>query len=431
MTVLGSSPIPDNASPPAIPDSVLLDDAGLLMVDAVCMRCRYNLRSMRPDGNCPECGESVALSLAEAARRGGPDDLTLGHMTYLGRTCYLLAGVVWPLFCFGLSFSRPVMGPDWQSGRLYDYIKLLLGGPPTWVFYPWLLFAMTSLALIVLRPARFGGSRWLRFGVYSGILLAIQYHVIEAVTVGDSLLGTVLMITIPLAVTAGVVAGVAGFCRIRKQRFRPKTRAIVGWIAFCLGLPILVFSPGIVVLMITAPCWTLAAYVLLTIRLLRSSEKGARRTPWWAWPIWLGGWGASWGGAIHLMLIEYSKLPLTKPDCYVSTVAARGHPWIVGSEEARVSHTVTIRVNDQMRRLKAAELVLSVILPHCHRFCRRVYNFLGPKLARRLNHPLLADVAYLTLKPLEWMCMGMLRLVAPGANALTKSLYRGPQGMKV
>lgn len=40
---------------------------------------------------------------------------------------------------------------------------------------------------------------------------------------------------------------------------------------------------------------------------------------------------------------------------------------------------------------------------------RRVYDYIGPRLARRLVHPLLADAAYLLLKPFEWLGWEIVR----------------------
>jgi hypothetical protein len=39
------------------------DDAGHIVDDQICRRCGYNLRGLRRDGRCPECGTAVALSL--------------------------------------------------------------------------------------------------------------------------------------------------------------------------------------------------------------------------------------------------------------------------------------------------------------------------------------------------------------------------------
>lgn len=40
----------------------LYDDAGTIIKDLYCRRCGYNLRGLRDDGRCPECGSAVGLS---------------------------------------------------------------------------------------------------------------------------------------------------------------------------------------------------------------------------------------------------------------------------------------------------------------------------------------------------------------------------------
>jgi hypothetical protein len=50
----------------------LLTDAGRLAVTIRCVKCGYNLRTLSPDGACPECGEAVARSLDGSALRFAP-----------------------------------------------------------------------------------------------------------------------------------------------------------------------------------------------------------------------------------------------------------------------------------------------------------------------------------------------------------------------
>jgi hypothetical protein len=81
-------------------------------------------------------------------------------------------------------------------------------------------------------------------------------------------------------------------------------------------------------------------------------------------------------------------------------------------------------VNDQLRTLKAFELMISMLSPAAHRALRSVYNRLGPRLAAALVHPLAADAAYLALKPLEWFARLALRVALGRHVALIARLYR-------
>ena len=49
-------------TPDASAESIF-DEAGVITIDTTCRRCGYNLRGLRRDGRCPECGTAVAMSL--------------------------------------------------------------------------------------------------------------------------------------------------------------------------------------------------------------------------------------------------------------------------------------------------------------------------------------------------------------------------------
>ncbi len=44
------------------PTPGLFDEQGVIAVDHECKRCSYNLRGLREDGRCPECGTPIGLS---------------------------------------------------------------------------------------------------------------------------------------------------------------------------------------------------------------------------------------------------------------------------------------------------------------------------------------------------------------------------------
>ena len=68
------------------------------------------------------------------------------------------------------------------------------------------------------------------------------------------------------------------------------------------------------------------------------------------------------------MLDEYSRLPKTEPaHCFVCTAAAAGHPGVVHSQSWQAADGRMIRVNDQLRYLKAFELLWASLSPAGHR----------------------------------------------------------------
>jgi hypothetical protein len=66
--------------------------------------------------------------------------------------------------------------------------------------------------------------------------------------------------------------------------------------------------------------------------------------------------------------------------------------------------------NQQLRVLWQFEAVWRNRFPRSHSAFRRFYNHIGPAVARRINSPLRADLAYLALKPAEFLAGLILQL---------------------
>ena len=62
--------------------------------------------------------------------------------------------------------------------------------------------------------------------------------------------------------------------------------------------------------------------------------------------------------------------------------------------------------------------------PRLHAALRAVYDRFGPRLAASMTHPLLADVAYMAIKPAEWLATALLRTLLPRFDDLAALLYR-------
>jgi hypothetical protein len=89
----------------------MLDASGTIVVDVVCRRCGYNVRGLKLDGRCPECGTPIGLSvsgdLLRFADPGWVEKLALGTRCILWG---LAVAVLFSLISrYVLTFVSPVL----------------------------------------------------------------------------------------------------------------------------------------------------------------------------------------------------------------------------------------------------------------------------------------------------------------------------------
>jgi hypothetical protein len=179
---------------------------------------------------------------------------------------------------------------------------------------------------------------------------------------------------------------------------------------------------------VAAPTWAAAVYAYQSMRLWKSQGGRLQLRLWQVLTVftWLAAYLAAWRAAVVLMLQAYARLPTEPPgDCYIATAAARGHGRFVGSREVVCHDGSTRRVNPQLAYFKCGELVLKATVPRLHETIRRVYDMLGPRVARLLIHPLVADIAYLALKPLEWLTRVALAVLVGDTSPVAQEMYTG------
>jgi hypothetical protein len=109
-------------------------------------------------------------------------------------------------------------------------------------------------------------------------------------------------------------------------------------------------------------------------------------------------WAASWLWSVA----TYKSLPDYDPSCFVVTAASRGHEAFVGPFTEIVHHGRKQRANQQLIIFWQVEALWGRRAPRSHRCFRRIYNRVGPVIARRMTSPWLADAVCAALKPLEW-----------------------------
>ncbi|MEE8453128.1 MAG: DUF6688 family protein [Thermoguttaceae bacterium] len=338
----------------------------------------------------------------------------------LARGLLMATGVVIPAACFLIGYPG---SSAWQSGDLRDYAQLLLNRPSCMPLYPFLLYSMVCLTLLVLNPAKWSKMFVVRLGIYGGVLLALEHWVLFAFA--DSkpivmLIGTGVGALLFGGLIVLVLWAVAYHFR-RCVPFFAMGVIVALLLLLVFGESACEFIVGLFFfdyLYFSTP-WAVAAYSIVSLDLLRHQGTGRFRfslAQLFGVITWLAAHFGAWRASVNWMLIEYAKLPTTPEDCYVCTAAAKGHGWLTRTERCRCPSGRRYRVSDQMRRLKAIELILRYTSPRLHRTCRAIYDRIGPALAARLVHPWLADVAYLSLKPLEWSCCVVLRGLLPKSS---------------
>ncbi|MBN2578376.1 MAG: hypothetical protein JXB10_05240 [Pirellulales bacterium] len=351
----------------------------------------------------------------------------------LFRGLSLFAGVILPAFCFLISYPER---PEWQSGRFTDYAQLFLSHAGSLPFYPLLLYNMTSMALMVYDPGRYLHNVWVRWGIYSGVPVALGFWGLLIVAIPRSAGGSTAQVIFyeilfsPLAVLIPWAAIL--FLRWIDKKNRDIILMVLGAVSICsVTFFPYVIGIGLLISFWSAPSWSAAAYAAMSVWIVR--HRGEKRfqfslahllgiVAWWA------SYFSAWRIAYLIVVEKYSQLPTEPPpDCYLCTAAARGHRRWVRSEEILNPDGSIVRVNDQIRIFKAFELLLLTVCPRLHRLCRRIYDRVGPILAPTLRHPLAADAAYTLLKPAEWLCRGVLRMVLKHGYRHVGRLYR-PEG---
>ena len=330
------------------------------------------------------------------------------------RVACALGAIALPLFCIVVAANGGYLhAPEYQSTPVWQaYVQMVPVPEVGWPFYPLMGYAMLCAAAVVAAPRMAPRGFAVRFGLLSGIVIAVQFGVIYVLGSGVQPMAMFLA----GAILALLIA--SALLRLVPHRYR----TLVALLLLTLPLAVLITWFGLrrvmvfyFWLLIAAPALTACSYLTLLEVAMRSPARVAptRRTRV-ALPLaWLASWAAAWKGSMMLAAAKYATLPPTAPGCYVATAAARGHPRFVGAAVVYTRDGDPYCVNAQLRRLKRFEILLALATPRVHCLLREFYDAVGPRLARRLKHPLAADVAYVLLKPAEWTLGGVASLVLP------------------
>ncbi|MCP4141368.1 MAG: hypothetical protein GY755_13975 [Chloroflexi bacterium] len=338
------------------------------------------------------------------------------------RILYAFITIAMPIISFAITYDD-ILNPDWQDGHISSYAGILLGGTVSRYFFPFLIYAIIAFGLLLFAPKGFSRSFFIRLGIYTGGILALQYVIILSVFTNG--VGAII----------AIVGGLALFfsTRFLYRKFGVKKTVLI-YIAFFLGFyaiwalatdfrdALSALSLVVIFFFATAPFAVLVIATLTSWHLQK--EYPFSRKEVLGLGAWLFPYVAAWRLAILKMMEVYSSLP-TQPPCYIATAAAKGHPRFVKSEPVLANNGKIININPQLRYLKFAEICLVIIVPSFHKILRKIYDLVGKKLAQRINHPLLADMAYLMLKPFEWGTRFVMKALFPNLNQIAMKIYQG------
>ncbi|CAG0956671.1 hypothetical protein ANAEL_00381 [Anaerolineales bacterium] len=317
-----------------------------------------------------------------------------------------------------------IMKPEWQSGEFSDYIHLFLLPEASFVFFPFLAYSVVSYILLLVNTDRFAKSFLVRFGIYTGAFLALQYSILTifALDLSPTFILVVLLYFSPFIVT-----------RVYRWLRSKWNAVLMGYIALGIGLVILfasmisLDSSAVFILLlflgIAAPFLAFRIASQAMLWLIKNHEGKIVISRGLGFVAWLAAYAYALRFNILKMYELYAALPPRPPDCYIATAAAQGHPRFVRSRVVELRVGKHVRINRQLQRLKCFELTLMVLSPSLHGFIRRVYDVVGKRLAVRISNPYLADLAYLLLVPEEWISFLALKLFVPEVEVISKRIY--------
>jgi hypothetical protein len=326
-----------------------------------------------------------------------------------------------PAICF---WATDLFKPEWQNGEFNSYVILFLFPQASLVFILLLAYSVICYLCLMFAPQRFAHQLIIRVGIYTGILLALQYCIVVLIYSFNSFAYIIVLIWILPFVLPPLYRWVVSKWTAVTVNRALLIFAVVGLLIGLAitrgGLPIL----GVIGLAMAAPFWSLLLALRAGVWLYKNHETKLTLYRGLGLVAWLGTYAVAWRYDILKMYELYAALPpQPPPDCYIATAAAQGHPRVVGSRLVQRADGKPMQVNGQLQVLKFAELALLAVKPRWHTALRRMYDVVGKALARRIHSPWLADIAYLLLKPVEWLARWLLKMIVPEVDALTEKIY--------
>lgn len=343
----------------------------------------------------------------------------------LGKLLFGAFVLIMPVVAF---WSTDLFWPEWQNGEFKSYLILLLSPKASWPFFPFLLYSIVCYLLLSYDFALYSSQFSVRFGIYTGVLLALQFSVLSGLYFFNTDLSSLLLVL--LWILPILAARIYTWAVSRWDTKKVNTALTVLLSIVVIASAVIATAPTapvylfLVCITVAAPFWCFLLYSKVAIWLFRNHEMQSTVFRALGVTAWTGAFIVAWRVAILKMYELYAALPPEPPpDCYIATAAAQGHPQFVDSKVILRIDGTSLTVNRQLQILKFAELALMAVVPRLHKALRKVYDVIGRFVARKIKNPFLADLAYLTLSPFEMLAAFLLRRLLPQFDELTRQLY--------
>jgi len=270
-----------------------------------------------------------------------------------GRTAaaMLVFGVTWPTVCFLITADGSLINAALQLSDLRTYALYLLSGRTCFVFYPFLLYAVVCLVALLTDETRKAPRFAVRFGVYSGVVLAYHFASVMSMVVFGARyeanwlsISLIVGVVVPAATAVVVVAVLV--CRLiataGKKAASPPANADAGWMGgsaasrwtvvavvlllmvggflaaemhggagLLMILPVVVAVASIALMCVGGPFHTLVVFAVMSRRAFRLSggRLQFRLLHLLAAFTWLSAYLAAWRFAVERTLALHHGLP--------------------------------------------------------------------------------------------------------------------------
>ena len=283
------------------------------------------------------------------------------------------------------------------------------------ILTPWIiLFVILSM---LASPATVKEKTWLRFFIamvlsFVGVVLPLFVFLfssfMEPEWKGACVYGWLdCFIVAKLALTPQVLLATAALYALEIIRVKNRTArwvvvgiflgAVVASVCFVFGMVCIGSEADAPKLWLLVPFYVAVWYSVRAVQLIR-----AARFDFWTLLVSVAGslpfWLASWLWSRSL----YSSLPDKAPsDCFIVTAAGLGHAKFVGPHFEIKRNGRKRLVNQQLLTFWQLENLWRAQSSGSHAMFRKIYNCVGSVVARRISSPWLADLTFITLKPVE------------------------------